>query len=150
MKQNVIKFLCAAFPYLMVVGLWRLSMPFWNPGGILALIPIFFCTFVQPRPYFAALSVLICFLIDYQFNTTLYWTAIFCIVYAINGFQTYVDMTRADRNGIAVFAFVFAISILIHTMTHMDFSNAGRALWIIIWATILYIPITELIRGVDK
>ena len=42
MKKNIIDFLRVSFPFLLTIGLWRLSVPFWNPGGIMAIIPIFF------------------------------------------------------------------------------------------------------------
>lgn len=41
MKKKIINFLCAAFPFIAVLVLWRLAVPFWNPAGILAMIPIF-------------------------------------------------------------------------------------------------------------
>ena len=46
-KYKIIKFLRDAFPFIAVIVLWRLSVAFWNPAGILAIIPIFYCSFVR-------------------------------------------------------------------------------------------------------
>ena len=81
MKKNIVDFLRAAFPFITVIILWRLAVPFWNPAGILAIIPIFYCSFVRPVPWFAPFAVLFCFLIDYRFDTLAYWTAAHCFVF---------------------------------------------------------------------
>ena len=39
---NVVPILKKFLPFLMTIFLWRLSVYFWNPAGILALIPIFY------------------------------------------------------------------------------------------------------------
>ena len=44
---NVVPILKKFLPFLMTIFLWRLSVYFWNPAGILALIPIFYYTFVR-------------------------------------------------------------------------------------------------------
>ena len=90
MKNDVINFLRKIFPFLTVVFLWRLSMPFWNPGGISVLIPIFFCTFIRPTPWFMPFGLLFCFLLDYNLGALCYWTAIYCLCYALNGFQSFM------------------------------------------------------------
>ena len=79
MKNNIIKSLRIMFPFLLTIALWRLSTPFWNPGGILALIPIFYCVFVRHMPWFGIFGAIMCFLIDYKFNTTGFWLAIYCL-----------------------------------------------------------------------
>ena len=89
MKQNIIDFLRRAFPFFITVGLWRLSATFWNPAGVLAVIPIFFCTFVRPVNWFVIFSILMCVCIDYKFETVCFWLATYCFLYSINAFQTY-------------------------------------------------------------
>jgi hypothetical protein len=43
MNTKIVHFLRGAMPWLAVIILWRLSNWFWNPAGVLALIPIFYC-----------------------------------------------------------------------------------------------------------
>lgn len=146
MKQNIINFLRTIFPFLLTIALWRLSGPWWNPGGILAIIPIFYCTFVRPVPWFLPFGILICFLIDYKFATLSYWTMMYCLFYAINGFQTLVDITRMDRDGIVAFSAFFGTAVIILCLMNFGFSNIGRTIWIFLWTAGLYIPTTTLIK----
>ncbi len=148
MKKNIVNFLRAAFPFITVIILWRLAVPFWNPAGILAIIPIFYCSFVRPVPWFAPFAVLFCFLIDYRFDTLAYWTAAYCLFYAINGFQSFIDLTRTDKNALNIFMVFFGVATLILTLTGFSVSNLMRAVWLFAWVATLYIPITALIKRV--
>ena len=148
MKHKIIKFLRDAFPFIAVIVLWRLSIAFWNPAGILAIIPIFYCSFVRPVPWFAPFAILFCFLIDYRFDTLVYWTAMYCIFYAANWFQTVFDLTRVYKNSLYVFMIFFGISTFILTMMDFNISNLMRAAWLFAWVSTLYIPITALIKKV--
>lgn len=150
MKRNVIHFLRKAFPYLIAIGLWRLSDNFWNPAGVLALIPIFYCSFVKRTAWFALYSVILCILIDYQFSTVLYWTAMYCIFYAAIGFQTYIDLPRADNRAWQVFMICWWLCIIILVFTHFDISNVLRGLWLGAWGSLLYGPLTRMIEVVNN
>jgi hypothetical protein len=77
--------------FLITIFLWRLSIYFWNPAGILALIPIFYWSFVRPVDGFTIFGLIFCFLIDYRCGLVLFWTFLYCLFYAINGFQNYID-----------------------------------------------------------
>ena len=148
MKKNIIDFLRAAFPFITVIILWRTSVPFWNPAGILAIIPIFYCSFVRPVPWFAPFAALFCFLIDYRFDTLAYWTAAYCLFYAINGFQSFIDLTRTDKNALNIFMVFFGVATLILTLAGFSVLNMMRAIWLFAWVSTLYIPITALIKRV--
>lgn len=148
MKSKIINFLRDAFPFIAVIVLWRLSVAFWNPAGILAIIPIFYCSFVRPVPWFAPFAVLFCFLIDYRFDTLAYWTAMYCIFYAVNGFQSFFDLTRVDKNALYVFMIFFGVSTSILAFMEFNTSNIMRAAWLFAWVTTLYVPITALIKRV--
>lgn len=148
MKKSIIDFLRAAFPFITVIILWRLSVPFWNPAGILAIIPIFYCSFVRPVPWFAPFAALFCFLIDYRFDTLAYWTAAYCLFYAINGFQSFIDLTRTDKNALNIFMVFFGVATLILTLAGFSVLNMMRAIWLFAWVSTLYIPITALIKRV--
>lgn len=150
MKTNLIHFLRISFPFLLTVALWRLSGNFWNPAGILAIIPIFFCSFVKPTDWFPLFSVFMCFVIDYKFETVCFWLAIYCLFYAINCFQNFIDMQRMEANGLPAFSVFFGITILIQVFTNFTFMTLLNGIWIWILAFILYIPITTLIKRVQN
>lgn len=150
MNSKIVHFLRAAAPWLAVVVLWRLSNSFWNPAGILALVPIFYCSFVKPVPYFTPFAILFCFLIDYKFETLVFWTMLYCLFYAINGFQTFFDLTKIDKNAIHVFLLFFSVGIIVLLLGHFSFINLLETLWIIIWTGLLYLPITQIIKKAHK
>lgn len=150
MRYNVINFLRTAFPFLVTVFLWRLSNSFWNPAGILALIPIFFCTFVMRIPWFPLFGVLFCFLIDYNFATLPFWTTLFIIVYSINGFQTFTDVSSIDYNAAPVFWIFFGIGLVLLFFYNITWTNFARALLLFIWCGGLYIPVTKIIQRVHN
>ncbi|MBQ4130410.1 MAG: hypothetical protein IJD69_03480 [Alphaproteobacteria bacterium] len=148
MKEKIIEFLRAAFPFLLTIGLWRLSDPFWNPAGVLAIIPIFVCSFVRPVNWFPIFSILMCLVIDYKFETVCYWIAMYCLFFAINGFQSFIDLTRMDKYAILVFMIFCGVVLLIQLIVNFTFANCVRAVWIFSWCSALYLPITMLIQRV--
>ena len=150
MKYKIIHFLRVLAPWLAVLVLWRLSNPLWNPAGILAIIPIFYCSFVKPVPWFVPYAILFCFLIDYKFETLAFWTALYCLFYAINGFQTFTDITKTDKNSIHIFAIFILIGMIVLLFMNFSFINIIRAIWIILWVCALYIPISEIIKRVQN
>ena len=129
-------------PFLMTLFLWRLSIYFWNPAGILCLIPVFYYTFVRQINWFALFAVIFCFLIDYRCNLPLFWTSIFCLFYAINGFQNYVDLQHTNNNAIYAFMAFIGIGIFLLIISGFSWTNLVNNLWLFLWMTILYIPIT--------
>jgi hypothetical protein len=150
MKNKIIFFLRIAFPFLLTVGLWRLSVPFWNPGGILALIPIFFCSFVKPVNWFPVFSILMCFVIDYKFETVCFWVAMYCLFYAINGFQNIIDLTRLDMDGIFAFSVFIGGAILIQVFSDFTLFNLFRGAWLFLVLCAMYLPTTALIKRIYK
>lgn len=148
MKKFLIDFLRDSFPFLLTVALWRLSVSFWNPAGILAIIPIFFCSFVRPIAWFPIFSVLMCMVIDYKFETVCFWVAMYCLFYAINSFQNIIDITRMDMNGLFAFTIFFGIGILIQVITNFTFLTLIFGVWIVLFTCLLYIPITNLIQRI--
>ena len=131
-------------PFLITLFLWRLSAHFWNPGGILALIPIFYWTFVSHIKGFTWFAFLFCFLIDYGCNLPLFWTCIFCLFYAINGFQNYIDIPNMDNNGIRIFMLFSGLGIFLLIFSGLSWQNFINNIWLFIWLNVLYIPITSL------
>ena len=146
MIRDFISFLRKSAPFLAVIILWRLQLHWWNPGGILALIPIFYYSFVRPIRWFTPFAILFCFVIDYSFDTKLFWTCCYFIAYAINGFQYFIDLQRADKNAIVPFMIFIGASLFILTIANLSWTMLGRALWLFIWLVLLYQPITNLMK----
>ena len=146
---NIVYILKKSLPFLMTIFLWRLSVYFWNPAGILALIPIFYYSFVRPVNWFGAFSVLMCLCLDYKFETVCFWVAVYCLFYAINSFQNYIDITRMNNNGLLAFAVFFGLSITIQILTNFTLQNLIYGIWIITWTTVLYQPIVTLIKKTE-
>ena len=139
----MIKILKQSLPFLITLFLWRLSVYFWNPGGILALIPIFYWTFVRPVDWFALFGLMFCFLIDYRCNLPLFWSCLFCLFYAINGFQNYIDVQNMDKNGLYAFMVFSGIGIFLLIISGLNWTTFINNLWLFVWLNVLYIPITS-------
>ena len=150
MIRKFISLLCKMSPFLAVIILWRLQLHFWNPGGILAIIPIFYYSFVRPVQWFTPFSVLFCFLIDYSFDTKLFWTTMYFIVYAINGFQYFIDLQRTDKNSVVPFMIFFGVSLFVLMFFSLSWTMIFRCIWMFIWVSVLYIPITNLLKRVHS
>ena len=149
MDRKIIDFLRTAFPFVLTLFLWRASIGWLNPAGLLVLVPVFFCTFIRPTAWFVPFGVLMCFLVDYRADTLLFWTSVYCLAYAVCGFQNVVDLTRADNDGIGAFALFFCVSVLIISLPHMvTFTNVFRVLWTGAWECAMYFPLVALIKRV--
>ncbi len=142
------RILKSVFPFLTVLLLWQLSIPFWNPAGILAIIPIFYYSFIKPVNWFVPFAVVFCFLIDYKFDTLLFWTSIYCLFYAANGFQNFVDLTRQKNDGVLVFIGYVGVASLILVLASFSFTGFIRAIWLILWLGALYVPFVGLAKRV--
>ncbi|MBR5904228.1 MAG: hypothetical protein IKZ49_01685 [Alphaproteobacteria bacterium] len=147
---NVILFLKHIFPFIITLILWYLAIPFWNPAGILALIPIFYYSFVKPKNNYSLFALIFCFLIDYRCNLLLLWTFLFCLFYAINGFQKYFDVSRMDNDAIHIFLLFTGIGCFILTIGGFTFMNMVNNLWLFAWLGILYPPIVAMNKWIEK
>ena len=148
MINNIVSFLRKSSPFWMVIILWRLQLHFWNPGGILAIVPIFYYSFVRPIPWFTPFAILFCFLIDYSFDTKLFWTAMYFITYAINGFQYFLDLQRADKNALVPFVIFFGLSLFFLMIINISWVMIFRCIWMFIWVSLLYVPFTNIMKKV--
>ena len=72
----------------------------------------------------------------------------YCLFYAINSFQTYIDITRMDNHGLFAFMVFFGVAIFIQTVSNFSFINILRGAWMFVWGCVLYIPIAKLIKRV--
>lgn len=148
--KSLKKFLKIIWPFLITLVLWRLSARFWNPVGILSLIPIFFYSFVRPINWFPVFGLLICFLIDYKSALPLFWTIIYCLFYAINGFQNYVDIQNMGKNALYIFSIFTGFGFLILTFFVLTWSEFINNCWLFIWLNTLYTPIIGLDKWIKK
>lgn len=150
MIKNIVNFLRAASPFLAVIILWRLQLHFWNPGGILAIIPIFFYSFIRPIPWFAPFAIFFCLALDYSCDTKLFWTCCYFIAYAINGFQYFLDLQRADRNAIVPFMIFFGVALFMLMLINISWIMIWRSILLYILVVALYLPITNLLKKVHR
>lgn len=141
---NVILFLKKSLPFIMTLFLWRLSVYFWNPAGILALIPIFYYTFVHHISGFTLFALLVCFLIDYRCDLPLFWTTIYCLFYAVVGFQNYLDMQHTNNNALYIFMLFSGLGILLLIFSGLTWANFVNNVWLFVWLNVLYTPITSI------
>lgn len=148
MIKNFISFLARISPFLAVIILWRLQLQFLNPAGILAIIPIFFYSFVRPIDWFPAMSIFFCLAIDYCFNTKLFWTTAYCVAYAINGFQYFIDLTRTDKNAIVPFMIFFGLALCVLMFINFSWVMFWRSGLLFVWVSVLYTPIVQLLKKV--
>lgn len=149
-KENIVNFLRKAWPFLLTIGLWRLSGPFWNQAGFLAIVPIFYYCFARPTAWFAPFGAIMCFVIDYKFGTGCFWLALYCLMYAINGFQNIIDITRADGNGILIFMVFIGFGLLLLFLHNVGWWNLVDTIWMFLWTSILYTPIITLSKRVTN
>lgn len=147
MKQNIIKYSRILFPFLLTITLWRLSVPWLNPAGVLAIIPVFYCSFVKPVPYFTAFAILFCFLIDYNFDTVMFWTILYCAYYAIMNIQTIIDLTHTKKNGLYAFMIFFGIASLTMMFWYLNWIGFLGGILMFVITTLLYIPVTQVIKA---
>lgn len=148
MIRNILSWLCDISPFLAVIILWRLQMPVFNPAGILAIIPMFYYSFVRPINWMPLMSIIFCFLIDYNMDTKLYWVGVYLVAYAINGFQYFIDLPRADKNAIVPFTIFFGAVMFVLMIANLSWIVIGRGIWMFIWITALYFPITKLLNRI--
>mgnify|MGYP003291035403 CR=1 FL=1 len=139
--HETISILEKLLPFIITLFLWRMSIYFWNPAGILALIPIFYYTFVRPIRSFTCFGLVFCFLIDYRCNLPLFWTCLYCLFYAINGFQNFLDMEHTDNNALYIFLSFIGIGFLLLIFSGLTWTNLVNNVWLFIWMGVLYTPI---------
>jgi hypothetical protein len=148
--NKIIYFLRKIWPFLITLILWRLSTSFWNPAGILALTTVFFYSFVKPIDWFPLFGLLICFLIDYRCNLPLFWTIMYCLFYAVNGFQNYIDTTHLSNNALYLFVGFIGFGFFILMFSVLTWAGVLNNLWLFMWLSILYVPITALDKWIRK
>jgi hypothetical protein len=127
----------AIFPFAVTLLLWRLSTPIWNPCGILAIVPIFYYSFISEKPGFLPMAILGCLLLDYNFDLMLFWTSMFCIAFAANYIQTLMRAAVLRASGFWSFSAFIGICFAILGV-HAFFSTwSAIAILQTIWMFVL-------------
>ena len=150
MKQNIIRFLRDAYPFVLTIALWRLACSWLNPGGILAIIPIYYCSFVRPTRYFLTLSVIFCFLLDYKLDTVFMVTLVYCLYYSVMNIQTVVDLTHTNRDGLFAFMVFFGVIVGLLIIQDINILNLCGGVFVFAVACALYTPIIKTITAVKN
>ena len=83
-------------------------------------------------------------------SAVFFWTSLYCLIYALNGFQTFFDLPRAPNNALMPFSVFVGVGILVLFFAHIGWANLGRDVWTFIWLCALYEPITILIAGAQN
>jgi len=135
--QSLKRFLNAIFPFAITLILWRLSVPVLNPCGVLAIVPIFYYSFIRPRSEFLPMAILGCFLIDYNFGSMLFWTVMFCAAFAANYLQTAFRGAVLKHHGIYSFMGFTGACLLILGLWSFSTTFAFGSLLQMIWLFVL-------------
>ena len=91
-----------------------------------------------------------CVALDYNFETVCFWVAMWCLFYAINGFQNLIDVTRMDFDGIFAFVVFLGLALLFQICADFSGLNILHAIWMLFLTIILYLPITTTIKRISK
>jgi hypothetical protein len=141
-------------PFIATLFLWRLSSPVFNPNGILALVPIFYYSIVNPRGSFLPMALLGCFLLDRNFDTMLFWTALFCLIYAGLALQNFINPTAQKLRGIYLFMIMIGIGAMIQGLWAAFGTMSMIPIWTAIWmfaiSNIGYIILTYLFEKAER
>ncbi len=81
-------------------------------------------------------------------DTKLYWVGVYLAAYAINGFQYFIDLPRADKNAIVPFMIFFGAVMGVLVIANLSWIVIGRGIWMFVWITALYFPITKLLNRI--
>jgi hypothetical protein len=111
---------------------------------------VFYYTFVKNTDGFGIYALIFCFLIDYRCDLTLLWSFLFCLFYAINGFQKFFDLSNMDNNAVNIFMIFLGIGIFVLTLSNFTWLNLIHNIWLVFWCWVLYTPITALDKWVNK
>ena len=136
--KNIINFLSMIFPFAITILLWRVSSPVLNPVGILALIPIFYYSFMRPRAWFLPFAVFATLLLDYNFGTLFFWTILFLIAYAGNFLQTTTRPFLDIENGQLAFASFVGAGLILLAIWSFTWGAFADMIWLFIVSNIGY------------
>jgi uncharacterized membrane protein len=136
-------------PALLAMLLLFLPSPVLNPGGILALIPVFYFFVKSPKYMNFFVSLFFIMVLDYNQDTIFIWTFLFILMYVAMSFQKVIILKEQEFSA-ALFFFVFVLAGLLTQWFGIIWpGNLGwadsfvlllKALWTAVLSGALYIP----------
>ena len=114
------------------------------------MVPIFYYSFVRPRTEFLPMAILGTLLLDYNFDTMLFWTAAFCAAYAANFFQTFARSAVQLAGGLWAFAGFIGICLSVLGLWAFTFRSIGAALWAFTLSATVYWIWTRILKTNDR
>lgn len=140
-------FLKRIFPCFIMIFLLYFQNPILNPGGILALIPIYFYSIYYPSLLPFPISLIGIFLIDYYYHMNTIWLLFFLVFYLFLSFQKWIDLKKQSFFSIAFFSLTVVTFLGVSAISMSIRYNYHYFLFQIIWTLILliglYIPMTK-------
>ena len=74
----------------------------------------------------------------------------YCLFYAVNGFQNYTDATHLSNNALYLFVGFIGLGFFILMFSVLTWAGVLNNLWLFMWLSILYVPITALDKWIQK
>ncbi|MCL2017574.1 MAG: hypothetical protein FWG80_02270 [Alphaproteobacteria bacterium] len=127
--QTLKQILNIIFPFAITILLWRMSAPVWNPCGILVMVPVFYYSFVRPRSEFLPMAIIGSLILDYNFDTMLFWTILFCAAYAAHYFQTALRGAVQRAGGFWAFSAFMCFGLFSLGISAGSLQSIGTAAW---------------------
>lgn len=147
------KLINVLFPFFATLFLWRLTSDIINPNGILAFIPIFYYSMVKERGSFIPMALIGCFLMDMNFDTMIFWTALFCLFYAAAGLQSIINVSERSMRSLDIFMVFIGVGILIlgiwSAFTTGSLIPVLTAIWMFIISALAYAPFTHIFERIE-
>ncbi|MDR0804075.1 MAG: hypothetical protein LBO08_03250 [Rickettsiales bacterium] len=143
----MIKIVRTIFPFFFSLMLLGLGVGFWNPCGILCMMPLFYYLFIRPIKYFWPFALAVCLVLDYRFGTVLFWTVAVSAAIMINRIQNYISMPDQKLNGVWIFMIFCGVCFLSIGLANWSFFSAASAAWLTLWIAVWYVPATILCSG---
>ena len=142
------KYVRLVFPWVTALLLWRLQIPYVNPCGVLALIPVFYFSFARPAGYFVPFGAIVCLAVDFGMDTVMSCLFAYMAIVAVYNFQTRIDLSHQPRGGFTFFAgFIGLCAVISGCAAALNASNVWPLILSItafVPAVILYIPFVRL------
>lgn len=137
--KNILK---AIFPHLITLLLWSLPNPAVNPFGALALIPIFYYGFADPRKYWTMFGLLFSFLLDFSADSLFLFSSIYLLAIAANGAWGLFNEATGFR-GFAMYSAAASFALFVAgAFSGWFWLSALGAIWLEALLLVFYVPLS--------
>ena len=90
-------------------------------------------------------SIFFLFIIDYCSDSLLFFSFYYCVIFSINHFQSFIDITNQQNGNHLIFFIFISVPIIILTITN-SFLNIFTSIFFIIWIYFLYIIFIKILE----